>query len=174
MVRFSRLFSIVPLLTVFCFYACKEVENEDSAAEKTAETAQIAEDIPAFMMVDEAGSRLDLSTFKGKKLFLNLWATWCPPCRAEMPSIQQLYNTTDRQTSVFVMLSLDEDFQSAKFYRSQENFSFPIYAPAQNLPDLLNVRGIPATFIFDENGKLIHQKEGTANYDTDEYRELLR
>lgn len=163
-------------LSALFFYSCDNAAAEDdsTAAEITVTEERNAETLPAFMLVDEQGTRRDLSAFRGKKLFVNLWATWCPPCRAEMPSIQKLYNSTDRDRAEFIMLSLDEDFQSAKFYRSKESFSFPIYAPAQNLPELFNVRGIPATFIFDESGRLIHRRDGSDNYDTDKYRELLK
>lgn len=71
------------------------------------------------------------------------------------------------------MLSLDDNFQSALFYFSQEKFNFPLFQPAQNLPELFNVRGIPVTFIFDENGKLIYRKDGSDDYDKDKFREIL-
>lgn len=165
-----RTFLAVLILGLF-LVSCKNEEKETSE-DLSVETESSA-DLPSFVMVNAANEKVNLHDYKGKKLFVNLWATWCPPCRAELPSIQKLYNHTDRDQSEFIMLSLDESFQSALFYFSQEKFSFPAFHPAQNLPELFNVRGIPVTFIFDENGKLIHRKDGSDNYDTEKYREIM-
>lgn len=71
------------------------------------------------------------------------------------------------------MLSLDDDFETAKKFAASNVFKLPMYFPAQNMPELFNVQGIPATFIFDENGALIKQNMGAENYDTDAYRQIL-
>ena len=158
------------LALVFYITACNSNEEKNS---EPVQKAEVAVDLPNFTVVNAEGTKMNIHDLKGKKVFVNLWATWCPPCRNELPSIQSLYNSTDREKSEFVMLSLDENFQSAVFYTSQEKFSFPIFHPAQNLPELFNVRGIPVTFIFDEAGNLMHRRDGSDNYDTDAYRELL-
>jgi thiol-disulfide isomerase/thioredoxin len=129
--------------------------------------------LPSFALADVNGKTVDLQQFKGKKLFVNLWATWCPPCRAEMPSIEKLFKAADKEKVQFVLLSLDNDFETAKKYVQANNLSVPIYYPAGNMPKLFEVEGIPATFIFNEEGKLIEQRVGSDDYNTPAYRKLF-
>jgi len=129
-----------------------------------------------FSVKDLNGKELRMADLKGKVIFLNLWATWCGPCRVEMPSIQNLYNSIDKDRIAFVILSLDQDGQKPKIvqYISSKEFTFPVYQPASSLPKLLRVNMIPATFIIGPDGKVKHKKVGMADYDTDEMRGLLR
>ena len=170
----------------FCFFclavlvaACNANEAE-STTKETLENTEVTTPLPAtpqmpaFTMLDAKGQTIDLQQFAGKKVFVNLWATWCPPCRVEMPSIQKLYQSVDKEKTAFVMLSLDDDFEKAKQYVANNKLDLPIYYPSGAQPDLFNVRGIPATFIFDEKGQLIKTTEGSDNYDTDAYRQLLK
>ena len=129
--------------------------------------------LPSFAVQDAAGHQLDLAAFKGKKVFVNLWATWCPPCRAEMPSINKLYQAADKEKVQFVMLSLDNDFETAKTYVREKSLELPVFYPAADLPPLFTVNGIPTTFIFNEEGQLIAQHEGSQDYNTAEYRQLF-
>ncbi len=128
-----------------------------------------------FFLRDMDGNRVDVKSLKGKVIFINLWATWCGPCRVEMPSIQNLYNSVDKDRVAFVLLSLDDARQQAKVaqYIRKKDFTFPVYQAAGPLPKLLRVPSIPATFIIGRDGKVKHKKVGLANYDTDEMRELL-
>lgn len=129
-----------------------------------------------FSVKDLDGRKLPMSELKGKVIFLNLWATWCGPCRVEMPSIQNLYNSVDKSKIAFVILSLDQEGEQEKIakYISSKEFTFPVYQPASPLPKLLRVNMIPATFIISPDGKVKHKKIGMADYDTEEMRELLR
>jgi thiol-disulfide isomerase/thioredoxin len=129
-----------------------------------------------FTLKDLDGKKLEMSQLKGKVIFLNLWATWCGPCRVEMPSIQNLYNSVDKDKIVFVMLSLDQGDQQRKIaqFISEKEFSFPVYQPASPLPKLLRVTTIPTTFIIAPDGKVKSKKTGMANYDTEEMREFLK
>jgi thiol-disulfide isomerase/thioredoxin len=130
----------------------------------------------AFKVKDLDGKELAMSELKGKVIFFNLWATWCGPCRVEMPSIQNLYNSVDRGKIAFVMLSLDQEGHQpgiAQFI-STKAFTFPVYQPASPLPKLLRVNTIPTTFIISPDGKVKSKKIGMANYDTEEMRAFLR
>jgi thiol-disulfide isomerase/thioredoxin len=129
-----------------------------------------------FSLKDLDGKKIHMSELKGKVIFLNLWATWCGPCRVEMPSIQNLYNSVDKDKIAFVMLSLDQEDQQGKItqYIKGKGFTFPVYVPASPLPKLLRVNSIPATFIIGPDGKVASKKIGMANYDTAEMREFLK
>jgi len=146
-------------------------ENAKNASNpaNSAIPANPATMLPPFKMVDMKGKVVNLADLKGKKVFVNLWATWCPPCRAEIPSIENLYSKIDKNNAVFVMLSLDDAYATAVNFASVNRLTTPVYYPAENLPALFNVPGIPATFIFDEAGNLISSIEGTDQYDTPKY-----
>jgi thiol-disulfide isomerase/thioredoxin len=154
--------------------ASSEVEQQTSTDSHTAEAAPSAPALPAFTVQNANGETVNLQSFKGKKVFVNLWATWCPPCRREMPSIQRLSQQVDPAKVAFVMLSLDDDFNKAKSFIQSKKLDLPIYYPGENLPELFNVPGIPVTFIFDERGQLIRRIDGGEEYDTDKYRRLLK
>jgi thiol-disulfide isomerase/thioredoxin len=147
-------------------------ENKTSVSEATSQPNE-AKKLPAFAITDASGNTVNLSSFKGKKVFVNLWATWCPPCRAEIPSIEALAGKVNKEEAVFIMLSLDENFELAKKFAKSENLKLPVYYPVEKLPAIFNTDGIPATFIFNEEGELIKQNNGADDYSTDAYIGLL-
>ncbi|RYZ54706.1 MAG: TlpA family protein disulfide reductase, partial [Chitinophagaceae bacterium] len=95
--------------------------------------------LPSFTVQDVDGKTINLQSLKGKKVFVNLWASWCPPCRREMPSIEKLAKSVDKNKVAFVLLSLDDNFNKAKAFAKQQQLSLPIYYPTENLPELFNV-----------------------------------
>ena len=130
--------------------------------------------MPSFKMVDEKGQIVPLESLKGKKVFVNIWASWCRPCRAEMPSIQKLRKKLGDDKVAFIMLSVDDQFDDASKFRATQRLEMPIFYPGEALPALFNVQAIPSTFIFNEKGELIKKMEGMENYDTQEYADLLK
>lgn len=129
--------------------------------------------LPEMSLVAADGSSIQLSSMKGKKVFVNLWATWCPPCVAEMPSIQQLYSTSANEGAEFVLISFDKDFETAKAWIRKKGLNLPVYAVEGELPELFNVDGIPSTFIFNEEGKLIFRQTGSEDYSKSKFAEML-
>ncbi len=171
-------FFAISLLSLLAIYGCNQAAVDlppEAENQKTTIADSVAPNIhlPAFKMVDVKGRPFNLAGFKGKKVFVNLWASWCPPCRAEIPSIEQLYNKVDKSKAAFVLLSLDSDFETAVTFAAEHKLASPVYYPAENLPSLFNVQGIPVTFVFDEEGALLSQIEGGDDYDTEKYLTLL-
>ncbi len=128
-----------------------------------------------FMLKDSLGNRFNADQFKGKVIFLNLWATWCGPCRAEMPAIHKLFNKVKDERIVFIMLSIDKDqgAQKVKAYVSKNKYTFPVYMPSGYLTNQLNVPSIPTTFVISKEGKIMMKEVGTKNYNTDKFRKFL-
>jgi thiol-disulfide isomerase/thioredoxin len=124
---------------------------------------------------DLKGNPLKVDQLKGKVIFLNLWATWCGPCRVEMPSIQNLYNKVDHDKIIFVMLSLDTDENQPKVVKfiKEKNFTFPVYMPSGQLTQQLDVPSIPTTFVIGKDGRIKSKKVGVSNYDTDKFKKFL-
>jgi thiol-disulfide isomerase/thioredoxin len=112
-----KLIAIV-LASVTTLAACTSSTNSeqnDVTALSTSEN-NTAKQLPAFKLQDAKGNVVDMNSFAGKKVFVNLWASWCPPCRREMPSIAKLYQSVDNEKAVFIMLALDDDFEKSKKY----------------------------------------------------------
>lgn len=128
-----------------------------------------------FSIQDLKGNKVNMSDFKGKVIFLNLWATWCGPCRAEMPSIQKLYDKVDHDKIVFIMLSLDteENQQKIVSYIQDKGFTFPVYQPLSSVPNQLRVSTIPTTFVIGSDGKIKLKNTGMADYSSEEFKEFL-
>lgn len=127
-----------------------------------------------FRLQNEQGEILDAQTLKGKTIFMNIWATWCAPCVAEMPGINKLYDKLkDNEDMVFLMVSEDREFQKAKDWIAKKGFDFPIYKLATRLPDEYETNVIPTTVVISSEGKIVVKHTGMANYNTRRFRRLL-
>ncbi len=128
-----------------------------------------------FAIKDLSGAKISFKKFQGKVVFLNMWATWCGPCRAEMADIQKLYNIVDKDKVVFIMLSIDDDKNNARVvsYISNKAFTFPVYMPSGYLPEQLQVPSIPTTFVISKDGSVVAKEVGSKNYNTDKFKKFL-
>ena len=127
-----------------------------------------------FVLIDQEGNRKPFSDFEHKVVFLNFWATWCPPCIAEMPDIHALYKDINSKDVAFVLLSLDDDFQKAKDFIKKKEFDFPIYQLASPLPKVYESKAIPTTFVISPEGKIVVSKSGMAKYNTKKFKQFLK
>ncbi len=118
------------------------------------------------------GERTSLSEFEGKTIFLNFWATWCPPCIAEMPNIQALYDGIDDDDIVFVMASLDRDPQKAWDFTKRKEFTFPVYSVIRK-PRIYDTSMVPTTYVISPDGTIVMMHAGMAKYNTDDFRAFL-
>ncbi len=123
------------------------------------------------ILYNEEGEKVQLSDFRDEVVFLNVWATWCPPCKAEMPGIQTLYESIEGIN--FVMLSTDENFEKAKKYKKDNGYTFPIYQLGTLLSEELNSTSLPTTFIIGKQGNIEMVHKGMAQYDSDEFKNYL-
>jgi thiol-disulfide isomerase/thioredoxin len=128
-----------------------------------------------FTVKDLAGKKTEFKNFQGRVIFLNLWATWCGPCRSEMASIQKLYESIDKEKVSFVMLSLDKDTQveKVKAFVNSRSFTFPIFMPSGYLAEQLQVPSIPTTFVITKDGLIDLKEVGMKNYNTTKFKKYL-
>ncbi|WP_420575605.1 TlpA family protein disulfide reductase [Ekhidna sp.] len=125
-----------------------------------------------FLLEDLNGEKIPFDVFKGEVVFINFWATWCPPCIAEMPDINKLYN--DKKDKVrFAMISLDQDETKAKDYLAKKDFQFPVYFLRSPLPRSYNTHAIPTTYVLDKDGIIKVENHGMAKYNTENFKQLL-
>ena len=126
-----------------------------------------------FVLIDKEGNRKSFADYKDKVVFVNFWATWCPPCIAEMPDIHDLYTEMESTDIEFVLIALDDDFQKAKDFVRKKKFDFPIYQLASPLPKVFESSAIPTTYVISPEGKIVMSKSGMAKYNTKKFKNFL-
>ncbi|MDX5340473.1 MAG: TlpA family protein disulfide reductase [Cyclobacteriaceae bacterium] len=123
---------------------------------------------------DLDGNLVDLQDYRGKVLFINLWASWCGPCRAEMPHISELYKKVQNQPDLaFLMIGIDQEFAKSKDFISGKSWSFPVVHASYGLNSSLQSQSIPTTLVVDKEGKIVFYQEGMSNFNTQEFQEFL-
>jgi len=107
-----------------------------------------------FTLTDLEGKPWSLKSLQGKVVLVNFWATWCPPCRKEMPDLESLYKQFQKQGLVILAIS-DEDASKVKPFIAGQGISYTVLLdPGRKVNTLFHVMGIPKTFIYDRSGKL--------------------
>ena len=113
------------------------------------------------------GSKINLSQSKSKVIFINLWATWCPPCVGEMPEIQKLYEHFKDNENIDFYLITNDKIGKIKSFIEKRGYTFPVYHSLSNTPVSFRTRSIPTTFVISKSGKIVIQKTGAANWGGD-------
>jgi peroxiredoxin len=130
---------------------------------------------PDFNLKTLDGKSLQLSALKGKVVLLDFWATWCPPCRAEMPSMETLYQAYQEQG--FVILAVSSDVQWAAVvqpFMAQYRLSFPsLLDTTGRVHALYGVRSIPTSYLLDRHGRVVSREIGARNWANAEARALV-
>lgn len=147
--------------------------TKDKPANNTTSVNEFAATLGSLDLVDANGNKLDVSILKDKNVFVNIWASWCMPCKLEMPGIQSLYERTSRDSSVFLMISVDDNTAGALEYIRKKGYTMPVYFASGALPELLNVPEIPASFLFDRKGVVVKTVKGIGYFNTQGYVDLL-
>lgn|SRR5690554_411092 len=127
-----------------------------------------------FQLLNSKGETIYMEDLKGKVIFMNIWATWCPPCIAEMPGISELSKSMENENVAFIMLSVDSSFDKAKKYNENKGYHFDVHSLQTQLPDMFSTSGIPATYVIDARGTLALTHIGIGDYDTNEFRDFLK
>jgi thiol-disulfide isomerase/thioredoxin len=146
------------------------VLNVDAEAEKSPDSFDYN-----FTIKDLQGNAVSFDQYKGKVVFINLWATWCGPCKAEMPGIQRLSEKLKDRPIEFVMLSVDKEvaFPKVATYLEKNEYTFPVFMSMGYLPEQLQVPSIPTTLIVSKEGKILMKEVGTRNYNTKKMANFL-
>jgi peroxiredoxin len=112
-----------------------------------------------------SGEKLSLAGFKGKLVMLNFWATWCPPCRAEMPSMQKLYTQLKADGFEILAVNLQENAKTVSDHIKKNGFTFPVALDASgSVGGAYGIRAIPTSFLVDRGGKIIGSLVGTREW----------
>ena len=124
-------------------------------------------------LIDESNNRFNLSDAKGKVILINFWATWCPPCIAEMESLQKLYNKFSSNQKVVFLFVTSDPSEKIKAFKEKENYTFPVYRQISKEPNVFNVSSIPKTFIIDKESNILVDKTGASNWESNKIVKLI-
>ncbi len=181
-IRFSSrsIFLGLAALSTSLFFSCgnagtkNEVKAEkvEEPAEATADTATTTQELS---FKDKEGKVLQLSALKGKVVFINFWATWCPPCIHELPSIDQLRQSLkDNKDIVFLMVDVDGDMEKSSAFMAENKYDLPLYIAEGDIPAEFLGQSIPTTVILDKAGKIVERLEGSRDYGAPEMKKALQ
>jgi thiol-disulfide isomerase/thioredoxin len=120
------------------------------------------------------GKLITTSALKGKVVFINIWATWCPPCLAELPSIQKLYDRYKADSNVvFVLADADNKVAASSAFLDKRSINLPVYGINSALDPNLYSGTLPTTIILDREGKLMLNHAGIGRYDTESIYRMI-
>lgn len=128
-----------------------------------------------FKLENLNGIEVELSDYHGKVVFLNFWATWCGPCRYEMPSMEKLYNEFKEAGLEILAINLGETAPVVKEFMEEYNLSFPALLDKDNsVAQVYGVRSIPTTYLIDRDGHILGMAVGAREWDSNALRKLFR
>jgi thiol-disulfide isomerase/thioredoxin len=172
----NGLFILGIVLLVFTpvgFYARVHIGRLlSSSAAVVKEGMQVSLDSYEWDLKDIKGKDFDFRDQEGKVVLINFWATWCPPCIAEMPSLQELYKGYGDKV-VFMFVAQDKPEKVEAFLKKHQYNDLPVYYSRTNAPSLLASKVLPTTYILDKEGKIRVAQTNAADWNTDKIKSLL-
>lgn len=124
-----------------------------------------------WKLIDEDGNSFNFTETKGKVIVINFWATWCPPCIAEMPSLQKLYEKYgDNVAFLFVT---NDPIDKVESFKLKNDYNFPVYLRRSNAPKELITKSIPRTLLIDKKGNIVIDKNGAVDWFVDDVKNQI-
>ncbi|GAA4335853.1 hypothetical protein GCM10023149_44130 [Mucilaginibacter gynuensis] len=124
---------------------------------------------------DVRGRQFHLESLKGKVVFINFWATWCPPCLAEMPAINEMHTQLKADTNIVVLaVDTDSDLKKSAAFMAKHQYNLPVYATESAIPQTMAGSSIPATVVINKKGQIVFRHDGTADYSSSKFIALLK
>jgi peroxiredoxin len=165
--------SFTHLLAAICLCTAAACSAGEGGALLTELSERAA--APRFDLKGPGGERIRLSDFRGKPLIVNFWATWCPPCRAEMPSIQRAWEQLEENGVGVVAINVGEDPETVREFVRQVPVTFPLPIDKDSrVVQSWPVKGLPTTFVVDSKGRLVYVAAGERQWDDPALLDLVR
>ena len=114
----------------------------------------------------------NLADFKGKVVFLNFWGTWCPPCRAEYPSIQKLYEAKKGKVQ-FVLVAMQDEEEKVKQFLAENKYTTPVYLAKSPLAEKMLPKSFPTTFLVGQNGRILMKEDAAKDWNAEDVLQFI-
>jgi len=182
MKKHNRIFMTITLTALFILCSCTAKAQSSASAEGLASTFAEAGlplykekiSIRDFSLPALTGENVSLSALKGKVVFLNFWATWCGPCRAEMPSMEALYQSYKEQGLEILAVNCGEAGPGVLAFMNNNKLSFPVLLDSDGkVSQTYGVQAIPSSFIINREGNIISRVVGSLDWDTPKIRAVF-
>lgn len=164
-----KYYLLLTLVSVSALSCKNDLKNSVESNEKETVTA-VRKTKSSFEDLD--GNPVELSDFKGKKVFLNYWATWCRPCIEEMPAMLRAQEVLNDENYVFLLAS-DQSTEKIKAFKDKKKFDFNFLKFNGSLADM-QINALPATFIYNESGEFINRVDGATEWDSPKIIDKLK
>ncbi|MDX2505640.1 MAG: TlpA disulfide reductase family protein [Gammaproteobacteria bacterium] len=159
--------SIIPIILLF--YSTLLL------AEQSLTALPDPQDAPEFTLQDMEGVSHQLSDYKGKPVIINFWATWCPPCRAEMPSMERAWSKIKEQGIAMLAVNVGEDEDTIFTFLGDYPANFTILLDSSGeTAEQWPVKGLPTTFVLSPDGKIAYRAIGGREWDDEKLLEQIR
>lgn len=158
-------------LVLMVFFGCITKTKEESKIQ--VENQTISKEIANKSLYEDLeGNSIQLSDYKGKRIVLNFWATWCVPCIKEMPSMLKLQEILENENYIFLLAS-DEPVEKIQKFIAKTNFKFNFIKFTGSLTQQ-HIYALPTTFVYNENGNKVDEIVGAVEWDSEEIIEKLK
>ena len=135
---------------------------------------KVGDPAPNFSLVDFQGKTWGLSELKDQVVFINFWATWCPPCQKELPSMQKLYTSLPKEQFKMLAILNNDKVGRANFVINQKGLTMPVLDDSKNQVGIeYNLTGLPETYIVDKKGIVREKHLGPAQWDKPAYQQMM-
>lgn len=131
----------------------------------------VSNQVQTWQLLDMEGNQVSFASLNNKPIFLNFWATWCPPCIAELPGITDVYEKYKNDVS-FILVS-SESRAKVRAFAKKNNFNQMLFYQNSSVPTDFISQSIPTTFIIDKKGVVVLSKKGVARWDSGSIQEIL-
>jgi peroxiredoxin len=148
---------------------------EDSTNKLRLEFPKTPAAAPNFELKDPAGKPLSLKDFRGKVVFLNFWATWCPPCIEEMPAMEKLHQELEKDGLVMLAVNFQEGPERVKEFFTQHNLTFtPLLDRDGKVTEQYQAWGLPVSVVINRRGQIAARATGSKDWHSDEARQFFK
>jgi len=124
-----------------------------------------------WKLSDLKSNTLNLNESKGKVMLINFWATWCPPCVAEMPEFQELFDVYKNKIDFYFVTS--DQTEKINLFLDKKGYDLPIFRPLEEPPNLLGYASLPTTYLISKKGEIVMRKVGAASWNSDKVHQTI-